>query len=310
MNKSILAVGIVILFLGTCITTTVAHDTIEQAPMPTYKGKTLYVGGTGEGNYTTIQDAINDSNHYDTVFVFNNSSPYYENVVIDKSIKLIGEDRETTVIDGMEQKFVIEVLTNHVHISGFTIRNAGKEVYGTGIAIKQFEYENNNLNNNYITNNIISNNYGGIRFFHSNRNRVINNIITNNRNGISIGQSNFHIIQGNTISNNSRGISTKYSFGSIISKNNITSNKEYGFYITQYGGNFIIKNNIIDNNIDAYFEQVAIRNRWKQNYWNESRTFPKIIFGKLIIIGNSMPIMELIVIGIDWRPAKEPYDIK
>ena len=64
MHKKILTVvGIIILFLGTYITPTVAIDTIEQSLFPTSNGKTLYVGGTGEGNYTSIQDAINDSHH-------------------------------------------------------------------------------------------------------------------------------------------------------------------------------------------------------------------------------------------------------
>ena len=52
------------------------------------KGNNLYVGGTGEGNYTKIQDAIDDASDMDTVFVYNGT--YYENVFIDKTINLIG----------------------------------------------------------------------------------------------------------------------------------------------------------------------------------------------------------------------------
>ena len=53
------------------ITPSVAIDTIRPLSMPTFNGKTLYVGGSGEGNYTKIQDAINDSSDGDTVFVYN-----------------------------------------------------------------------------------------------------------------------------------------------------------------------------------------------------------------------------------------------
>jgi hypothetical protein len=44
-------------------------NTREQ-PSPLTRGKTLYVGGSGEGNYTKIQDAIDNASKGDTVFVY------------------------------------------------------------------------------------------------------------------------------------------------------------------------------------------------------------------------------------------------
>ena len=38
----------------------------------------IYVGGTGVGNYTNIQDAIDISSNDDTIFVYNGT--YYENI--------------------------------------------------------------------------------------------------------------------------------------------------------------------------------------------------------------------------------------
>jgi len=97
MHKNILTVvGITILFLGTCITPSVAVDTIEPSSIPNSNGKTLYVGGTGPNNYTTIQDAVDNASNGDTVFVYSGTyDDYYsENeacVRIRKSINLIGE---------------------------------------------------------------------------------------------------------------------------------------------------------------------------------------------------------------------------
>ena len=89
MHKNILlAVGITILFLGMSITSSMTVDTVKKPSVPISNGKTLYVGGTGEGNYTTIQDAIDNASEGDTVFVYAYSSPYYENVAIKKSINL------------------------------------------------------------------------------------------------------------------------------------------------------------------------------------------------------------------------------
>ncbi|MCD6573584.1 MAG: hypothetical protein J7K95_05780 [Thermoplasmata archaeon] len=67
-------------------------------------GKTLYVGGSGPNNYTHIQDAINDASNGDTIFVY--SGIYYENVVINKSINLFGEAKETTIIDGGKREIL------------------------------------------------------------------------------------------------------------------------------------------------------------------------------------------------------------
>jgi len=66
-------------------------------------GTTFYVGGNGPGTYTKIQEAIDDASSGDTVFVYNGT--YYEHLNINKTIDLIGEDKNTTIIDGdVEEK--------------------------------------------------------------------------------------------------------------------------------------------------------------------------------------------------------------
>ena len=124
MKRKCLAVGIILLFVGTCIIPAIAQD-IEKSSSPTSRGNWLYVGGSGPGNYTRIQDAINASSDGDTVFVYNGT--YYENVVVDKSINLIGEDKNITIIDGNGSRDVILLtrFSEGVTINGFTIQNSG-----------------------------------------------------------------------------------------------------------------------------------------------------------------------------------------
>ena len=60
-------------------------------------GTTLFVGGSGPGNYTNIQDAIDDASDGDTIFVY--SGVYPADIIIDKSISLIGENQDNTIIE-------------------------------------------------------------------------------------------------------------------------------------------------------------------------------------------------------------------
>jgi hypothetical protein len=67
---------------------------------PVQTGTILYVGGSGPGNYTRIQDAINASVDGDMVFVYDDLAPYHEQLTINKTISLVEESAATTVIDG------------------------------------------------------------------------------------------------------------------------------------------------------------------------------------------------------------------
>ena len=86
-------------------------------------GNTLYVGGSGPGNYTAIQDAIDDATEGDTVYVF--SGTYTENIALEKRLSLIGEDKTTTIIDGNQEGCTIHVASENTLIENFTIIGGG-----------------------------------------------------------------------------------------------------------------------------------------------------------------------------------------
>jgi len=87
------------------------------------EGNTLYVGGMGPGNYTSIQNAIDDANPSDTVFVYDDSSPYYEHLFLNKTINLVGEDRDGTVVDANHIGSVVRIYADGCLVSGFTLKN-------------------------------------------------------------------------------------------------------------------------------------------------------------------------------------------
>lgn len=90
------------------------------SPPDTVAGSTFYVGWGGPGNYTTIREAINVTSPGDTVYV--HSGSYHESLTIYKSIALIGEGPESTIIsaDGP-----IEIYGDLVTITGFGIEDNG-----------------------------------------------------------------------------------------------------------------------------------------------------------------------------------------
>ena len=285
MHKNILlSVGISILFLGISIYPSSAFEMVKKNVNPLISnGNTLYVGGSGPGNYTKIQDAINNAYDGDTVFVYDDSSPYYENVRIYKPINLKGENKDTTIIDGNKLDFVIFITSPEVNISGFTIRNSktGEDI-NSGILVwssyNAITIFGNNIVNNYngivfksgkrniISNNNISNNkYYGIQNLYGYYSYINNNIIkSNGESGISISGK-FNIISNNKIvSNNRDGITFSADYidnpkrNYLIYKNEINSNKNYG--IDGYSWySSIIKNNIQNNG------KYGLRIRWGGN---------------------------------------------
>ena len=146
------AVGIILLFIGTCLIPAIAQDS-EKPSLPTLRDNWWYVGGNGPGNYTTIQDAIDNASSNDTIFVY--SGTYLENIFINNTLNLIGEDKNRTIIDASAKLDVIYIgfPANAVKITGFTIRNSGNSSSGGGYADVGIEIHSDY---NVIQNNIIS----------------------------------------------------------------------------------------------------------------------------------------------------------
>jgi parallel beta-helix repeat protein len=124
-----LVFGVIFLFLFSSVVPISIGDNVKLSDIKgqsSIRGNTLYVGGSGPNNYTKIQDAIDDAFDGDIVFVYNYSSPYYESLIINKSIQLCGRNRENTIIDGYNNSDTIILNHDNLIISNFTIQNCGE----------------------------------------------------------------------------------------------------------------------------------------------------------------------------------------
>jgi parallel beta-helix repeat protein len=216
-------------------------------------------------NYATINDAISQASSGDTVVV--QKGIYQENVKINKSISIIGEDAKNTKIIGTgggdRALAGITVTADNVKVSGFTVESlnyAKSALYATGINIQgdHCTITGNIIQNNYlgifcsiqsyteITENTISHNLkDGIRFYGGSLNEISdNNISANSASGIAIaGYSN--TILRNKLENNLRGIGLGSTY-SVLSGNTIESNIESGIYLA--GSENSISANTLSNN--------------------------------------------------------------
>ncbi|MBL7052116.1 MAG: DUF1565 domain-containing protein [Candidatus Marinimicrobia bacterium] len=119
-------------------------------------------------DYSTIQAGLNAASEGDIVLVA--AGTYTENITwpATNGIKLIGEDRETTIIDGNQSGNVIYFNSSSIDtitlITGFTIQNGSASGSGGGI----YCYNSSpSLENVTISNNSASDYGGGIYCYDS-----------------------------------------------------------------------------------------------------------------------------------------------
>jgi len=237
MNKKLLeaalSMGIIILLAGAgVVSATNENSLINYKPMNL--GTWWYVGGSEPENYTSIQDAIDNATDGDTVYVYDDLSPYQENIHINKQILVIGENRDTTIISGVVgQDHVVRINSNNAEINGFTITGAVGGQDGIAVyPLKQLSIISNN--------NIKYSSYGIYLQGTSTRITISDNIISGN---------------------NFQGIFLQGSDRNIISGNTITGNGDFGITLEVNSK----QNEIIDNIIDGNFGGIQLTGSSSQN---------------------------------------------
>jgi parallel beta-helix repeat protein len=232
---------------------------------PPAEAAVITVDDSGGADYTTIQQAIDNASSRDTVYVF--IGTYFENVIVNKTINLTGENKETTIIDGRGSGSVVTVLANWVNMSGFSVANGtyGIRVISSGNSTITHNTITNHTgpgygfgiyldssSNNFIANNTVANITGssesyGIRLDYSSNNTIINNSVSNSDIGIVLLGSTSNTVINNNASKNELGILLLGSTSNTVTNNNVSKNYN-GIRLQASFSNTITNNTISSNN--------------------------------------------------------------
>ena len=262
---------------------------LPQIGMVKAEPKTIVV----PDDYVSIQEAIDNALEGDTIYV--KKGVYVENPVIDKSVSLVGEDRDATVIDVTAG---LKVERDNVIVTGFTIYDgwagisvlanycniSGNKITDATIGIQIVSSENNYIIGNIFQSIGLS---SAIQLSYSNNNFVNDNYIDLCTEGIQLreGSSN-NTVTENTIGNVQDVAIRLLGSGlgriwygpddNTIMRNNILNS---GCGTTVYGSNrnIISNNNYVNNTVqfsaneDYYLiwgGSISV-NTINENYWSD-----------------------------------------
>ena len=216
--------------------------------------------GSSEDPFVKIQNGVDNCGTGDKVIV--KSGTYYESVTVDREIELIGEDKESVIID-CEEKSRLTVKADGVTIRGFTVINPFIVYAGIYVLFSS---------DVLVTDNIVKNSKDdGISLALSSYCTISNNYLTDIReDAISIGSGEYNEVIENEVYNNAYGIYLGSVFSdegadyNIIRDNKVINNTEIGIQIKyDSNDNTIYRNVLIGNKANT---QDKCKNSWDNGY--------------------------------------------
>jgi parallel beta-helix repeat protein len=233
-------------------------------------------------SYTTIQEAIDASETLNGHTLFVESGLYFENIIINKSIKLQGESDASTVLNGGNAGNTISIVADNVEITGFTIENGGG---GYGGYMPDCGVRVSNSTGVKINNNIFRDNYYyAVGIENSSLVIVSNNVVTSNQGGIVLFYSSNSAVSDNYLFQNGFGVGMLNCSSVTVSANDITGTSNYGYTsygiilyfslnITAYGNN--VRQNeygllLYECQSSNIYENYVLGNTYSIALWNSS----------------------------------------
>jgi parallel beta-helix repeat protein len=226
MKKGIV-LGIVFLFVFMSFTSISGVQINNQIIKSSGKGDIFYVGGSGPGNYSRIQDAIDNASEGDTILVF--SGTYNEYIRVDKQLFMKGirkNGEEIPTINGGDDHDTVIMYADGCSFENFKVRNDFQGGPRIGITLQS--------DNNFISNCTSFNTDTSLYMISSSHNVIFNN----------------HMYRGD------RGIRLKNSSNNTLFENNLYSHVLYEVLLEDNSRNNKFYNNIIASSDFSYGVEV------------------------------------------------------
>lgn len=282
---------ITILFI---VSTTIVDANVMNRYFPINdEGRYLFVGGTGPGNYSTIQSALDNASGGDTVFVYSGTYSFPEDIGIYTSIRVIGENAESVIVENLNRLKTWYIFADQVCICNFSFHNICMVNYGNSVSIasnifriEQFKFEassgvidsNGNEYNTFSGNTFILEDRPderlkpicGMSISHETHGTISHNHISNALVGMDLSSSESLCVSENTLTGSKVGLSILSSFtnydGHHISNNNFLNNEQHASvtYSVSNTSFRIFISNLLTRNVP--------HQNFTHNYWDDHQS--------------------------------------
>ncbi|MEW5923379.1 MAG: dockerin type I domain-containing protein [Candidatus Zixiibacteriota bacterium] len=209
-----------------------------------------------------IQSAIDAASPGDTIRVSGREAPYYERLLVNKAIHLIGDGAAATVVNAGDSGSTLTISVNSVHIKNLSLVHSGDSIYFfSGLS--------------YVD--------AGIQLISVDSCLVENCIISDNgQAGIGLSGADYNVIRNCQIQNNDRGfifydtavmMGEDYNFGNTILCNRISANTNSALslqHMLMSHRSNIISGNVIANNGYGLTAIVFDQNEVSYNSFNSN----------------------------------------
>jgi parallel beta-helix repeat protein len=209
----------------------------------------------GGGNYTKIQNAVDAASPGDIIYVWDGS--YFENVVLNKKLTLLGNSSENTKINGQNIGDALKLTADWINISGFRLIAPSSPWTYYALSLSY-------ANHSKIENCNVSLNKHSIRLYYS-HNNILRNISSNQgqQTAVFLSESNGNIFENISCNSCSSGAYLYYSDNNIFRKLNCSFNKFYGMRLQYSVGNVIENCNVSSNYRDGIYIEKSLHNTVK-----------------------------------------------
>lgn len=200
-----------------------------------------------EAFFLSLQQAINEAENGSTIYV--PIGIFYENVIVNKTVSLVGAGGFSSIIDGSNNGTVIEVTANGVVIRGFKLQNSGYGWTRHGVYVYMADYCTIEDNHLFKDCHNIRLNYSRCSTVKGN---TIDGVMTQpTMYGIRVENSLNCTVEGNHVSDCVGAVHLQNATECVVARNLIDGNSQGIRFYTPCTYNEVFENDVCNNSYDG-----------------------------------------------------------